>query len=55
MKVKTTDGRLLESNNELVIEQWKKRGYSVYKEKKTSEKQRETTGADIPGKDTESE
>lgn len=55
MKVRTTDGMILESNNELVIEQWKKKGYSAYKEKKMSEKQKETTEDDISEKDTESE
>ncbi len=49
MKIKTLDGRILESNNELVIEQWKKLGYTEHKEKKTATKTKEA------GADTEKE
>lgn len=42
MKVKTSDGRILESSNELVTGQWKKQGLAEYKEKKASVKSKET-------------
>lgn len=37
MRVKTSTGTILESSNELVIEQWKKNGYKEVSGRKTKD------------------
>jgi hypothetical protein len=40
MRIKTASGIVMESTNDLVIEQWKKAGYEEVTEKKSSTKKK---------------
>ncbi len=50
MKIINENGTILESDNKLVIEQWKKKGYKEYKPKKS-----EVTNNSDENKDTAKE